>query len=194
MNSNPMEERKDCIMDKEMENNVEAVKELPVYQPDVIVSEPATKKKKGKAGKIVALAICCFLAGGAAGAGGVLAYDAFRGPDRTRIEDFRRDGRFAGQFAGRFDGRDFDGNNSKGNSGSRQKTERRNRNSDSSAYGKRRQNGNGQNGSGQRSGRWQGRKNNGNNAQTPDNQAPADNGQAPDSTTPAPSGNSGASN
>ena len=47
---------------------------------------PTPKKARGTAAKAVALALCCSLVGGAAGAGGILAYDAFKGTDVTKAE------------------------------------------------------------------------------------------------------------
>ena len=57
-----------------------------------VVSDPAPKqnarpkKAKGTAGKIVCVAICCTLAGGALGAGGVIAYERFFGRNHTKME------------------------------------------------------------------------------------------------------------
>lgn len=56
------------------------------------------RKKKGAAGKIVALAICCTLVGGIAGAAGMAAYYHLSGNrpgrDRTRFEQMMKDGNF----------------------------------------------------------------------------------------------------
>lgn len=59
-----------------MENNYQ-------YQSNI----PAPQKAKGSAGKMIALALCCSIAGGAAGAGGFAAYDAFRTKLQSVIED-----------------------------------------------------------------------------------------------------------
>ena len=52
---------------------------------------PTPKKTRGTAAKVVALALCCSLVGGAAGAGGILAYDAFKGTDVTKTEVSKED-------------------------------------------------------------------------------------------------------
>ena len=56
---------------------------------------PTRKRTRGSAAKVIALALCCSLVGGAAGAGGVIAYDVVRGNDqaveRTRDRDDKDD-------------------------------------------------------------------------------------------------------
>ena len=59
-----------------MENNYQ-------YQSNI----PAPQKAKGSAGKMIAIALCCSIAGGAAGAGGFAAYDAFRTKLQSVIEN-----------------------------------------------------------------------------------------------------------
>lgn len=52
---------------------------------------PTRKRTRGSAAKVIALALCCSLVGGVAGAGGVIAYDVIRGNDqvveKTRSKD-----------------------------------------------------------------------------------------------------------
>lgn len=64
----------------------------------IVVSAPVTPNKKGAAGKIVALAICCTLAGGILGAGGVIAFNFLRGPGGMRPDDFGRGDRIENQI------------------------------------------------------------------------------------------------
>ena len=54
---------------------------------------PTRKRTRGSAAKVIALALCCSLVGGAAGAGGVIAYDAFRGNDQVVERTGDRDGK-----------------------------------------------------------------------------------------------------
>ncbi|MBO4483872.1 MAG: trypsin-like peptidase domain-containing protein [Lachnospiraceae bacterium] len=49
-------------------------------------TEPAKKSKKSGVGKVIALALCCSLLGGAAGAGGVAAYSGLFQKDSTAAE------------------------------------------------------------------------------------------------------------
>lgn len=57
---------------------------------------PTRKRTRGSAAKVIALALCCSLVGGAAGAGGVIAYDAFRGNDQVVERTGDRDGKGVG--------------------------------------------------------------------------------------------------
>ena len=116
-------------MDKEIEKIAEIVNEAPQYKPDSIAGEASPKKKKGGKGKIVALALCCFIAGGAVGAGGVIAFDAFSGHGRAGIRGFGHAGRYAGQYDIR---NSLDDNSNDSSSDKRQKFERQDRNKDSS--------------------------------------------------------------
>ena len=86
-----------------------------IIEQNTTASVPAPKKKKGMAGKIVALAIGCTIFGAALGAGGVIAFNALRGPGRMSIEEFKRDGFPGGQSDRQrpeFPGRDKDSSDS----------------------------------------------------------------------------------
>ena len=60
-------------------------------QQDISSLRPTPKKTRGTAAKIVALALCCSLVGGAAGAGGVFALDRLGGNNDTKEESTRTD-------------------------------------------------------------------------------------------------------
>ena len=178
-------------MDKEMEKIAETSNEAPQYKPDNIVSEVSPKKKKGGKGKIVALALCCFIAGGAVGAGGVIAFDAFSGHGRAGLRGLGHAGRYAGQYDIR---NPLDDNSNDSSSDKRQKSERQDRNKDSSDSNRGDQSNRGQgktdrDGKNRSSSDRKRRSGNGKNSQTP-----ADNGQTPEPKTTTPSESSGTAN
>ncbi len=221
MNSNPrkgwiiMDNEKD--MEIKEETAVAEIKpetsnsETPIVKPIIPAeaAKPKEKKKKGKAGLVVALAIGCTLTGAAIGIGGTLAFMGLRGPGRMRMGNFRQEDRFA-QFE-RSDsnpGSGYGRERSDGNKGNRQRSDdNQDRNSskdnriDSGNRGQGRP-GNGNRGQGKPD--RNGKSNNGTNNenqpqgnQTPDNQAPNDqtpNGQTPDANGQAPSGQTGGTN
>lgn len=183
-------------MDKEMEKISETAYDAPQYKPDNIVSDAAPKKKKGGKGKIVALALCCFIAGGAVGAGGVIAFDAFSGHGRAGFRGLGHAGRYAGQYDIR---NPLDDDSKDSSSYKRQDTGRRDRNKDSSNSNRGDQGNRGQgrtdrDGKNRSSSDRQRRPGNGKNPKTPDNQAPADNGQTPEPKTTTPSESLGTAN
>lgn len=181
-----------------------ALPESPVQNTAEAV--PAPKKKKGIAGKVVCLAICCTLVGAALGAGGVIAFTAFGGRHhglgmfkRAMYKNVRRidDGSEGRRNSGR--------RNSGGNSDNRQGYGRNGRDRNSL---KNYQSGKGNRGQNFSNWRGQGRcidnnqtqpaqPGNGTDNQTPNNQAPdsqvpgnqAPDSQAPGTATPAPSDN-----
>lgn len=177
--------------DKAAVNEQPAVLMPPLVQPvqNVAAPEPQPKKKK-KAGKIVCLAICCALAGGALGAGGVIAYRAFHGGHvrfgRVLYENARR-----GDEAGIQGRRNSGKKDLNGNRDNRQQFDRGDRNRNSSknyqnGKGNRGQNGTNRWGQGRHGNNRQNQPDqpgNGTGNQTPDNQAP--NTQTPDNQTPA---------
>ena len=65
-------------MDNNLEYNrsINNAQDNTTYTP--IPTPPTPKKTRGTAAKVVSLALCCSLVGGAAGAAGILAYDALR--------------------------------------------------------------------------------------------------------------------
>ena len=209
---NKIENKEEIKKEEQVAVNAEpAVLIAPPVPPlEVTASVPAPKKKKGIAGKVVCLAICCTLTGAALGAGGVIAFNAFhRGPGRFGRVMY--ESALRGDEAGSQGRKNYGRKNSDGNSDNRQKFERGDRDRNSSN--------NYQNGKGSRgqsdsnrkgqNNRGSGQQNlpnppgNGNNnqapndqipnGQTPNGQQPADNGQAPDAT-PAPSDNNGTAN
>lgn len=161
--------------------------EQPVQLTAPVV--PAPKKKSGMAGKIVALAIGCTIAGMAMGAGGVIAFDVLHGhgrPGRTRIEKVDRSGRFD------LDGRQDSSRNRYDGNSDGQKTERRKRDQDYSDGYQRGQERNRQGDSNNRpQGGWnhgnRDRKDNGADKQTTD----PDSGKTPETPDPAPSESTG---
>lgn len=54
--------------------------------PDYVIPEPPKKKSSGGAGKIVALALACSIAGGITGASGMYAFHALEGAGRNVIQ------------------------------------------------------------------------------------------------------------
>ncbi|MBP5774198.1 MAG: hypothetical protein J6W36_00720 [Clostridiales bacterium] len=193
-------EKKPVIKEEEKQEEKAAVNPEPAASGAIPVPPvqntaepvPAPKKKKGIAGKVVCLAICCTLTGAALGAGGVIAFNAFGGRHygfgmfkRAMYKNVRRidDGSEGRRNSGR---RDNDGN-----SDNRQSTGRNGRDRNSSKNYQNDKGNRGQNGTN----RWgQGRHGNnrqnqpyqpgnGTGNQTPDNQAP--NTQTPDNQTPA---------
>ena len=73
-----------------MDYNIEKT-DITNYQQDISSLSPTPKKTRGTAAKIVALALCCSLVGGAAGAGGVFALDRLGGNNDTKEESTRTD-------------------------------------------------------------------------------------------------------
>ena len=67
-----------------MDNNIENTTNQ-VITPNVSSLNTAPKKTKGIAAKVVALALCCSLVGGAAGAGGVLVLNRLNGTDTATV-------------------------------------------------------------------------------------------------------------
>lgn len=91
------------------------------------VSQAATpekkeKKKKGSAGRVVALAIGCTLTGVAIGVCGTLVFMGMRGPGRLWRGGFRQRAGIV-RTEGADSGKDFDQNGANGNSGNRQRTD-----------------------------------------------------------------------
>ena len=73
-----------------MDYNIEKT-DITNDQQDISSLRPTPKKTRGTAAKIVALALCCSLVGGAAGAGGVFALDRLGGNNDTKEESTRTD-------------------------------------------------------------------------------------------------------
>ena len=73
-----------------MDYNIEKT-DITNKQQDLSSLDHAPKKTRGTAAKIVALALCCSLVGGAAGAGGVLALNRFGGNNGTTNENTGKD-------------------------------------------------------------------------------------------------------
>ena len=73
-----------------MDYNIEKT-DITNDQQDISSLSPTPKKTRGTAAKIVALALCCSLVGGAAGAGGVFALDRLGGNNDTKEESTRTD-------------------------------------------------------------------------------------------------------
>ena len=90
-----------------------------VLQPSAPVKKE--KKKKGKAGRVVALAIGCTLTGIAIGVCGTLAFMGMHGPGRMWGRNFRQAGIV--RYAGPDSGKDFGKGGINGNSGNRQRTD-----------------------------------------------------------------------
>ena len=74
-----------------MENNTEKTDNIFTEQQDISSLKITPKKTRGTAAKIAALALCCSLVGGAAGAGGVFALDRLNGKDETKTESTKTD-------------------------------------------------------------------------------------------------------
>lgn len=75
----------------QMENNTEKTDNIFTEQQDISSLKITPKKTRGTAAKIAALALCCSLVGGAAGAGGVFALDRLNGKDETKTESTKTD-------------------------------------------------------------------------------------------------------
>jgi len=73
-----------------MDYNIEKT-DITNDQQDISSLRPTPKKTRGTAAKIVALALCCSLVGGAAGAGGVFALERLGGNNDTKEESTRTD-------------------------------------------------------------------------------------------------------
>ena len=73
-----------------MDYNIEKT-DITNDQQDISSLRPTPKKTRGTAAKIVALALCCSLVGGSAGAGGVFALDRLGGNNDTKEESTRTD-------------------------------------------------------------------------------------------------------
>ena len=64
-------------MENNMYNNSENLQVITENKQTITPQDPSPKKTKGTAAKAVALALCCSLVGGIAGAGGILCYESF---------------------------------------------------------------------------------------------------------------------
>ena len=73
-----------------MDYNIEKT-DITNDQQDISSLRPTPKKTRGTAAKIVALALCCSLVGGAAGAGGVFTLERLGGNNDTKEESTRTD-------------------------------------------------------------------------------------------------------
>ena len=75
-----------------MENNTEIKKD----EQNIVEQTPKSKKTKGITAKVVALALCCSLAGGALGAGGVFVAERFLFRPNMNIEQISNGGQMPG--------------------------------------------------------------------------------------------------
>ena len=197
----------DGTKDMEIKEEKAVVENKPeTYTPETPVAELVTptldpkkkeKKKKGKAGLVVALALGCTLTGAAIGIGGTLAFIGMRNPGRMRMNAVKREARLdqddrSDYGKGRFDGNSGNQQRKNGNNGKNYSKDNRD-NSGNPGQGR---SGNGTRGQGtpNLNKRSNNGTNNGNGNQSQGNQTPdgqAANGQAPNNQTPDPNGQSG---